>query len=62
MEVHLHPSDEEHMAVSPNNGAFLLNLTMPVVNFYLVMSTVNHNNMPKNHFSIFKYLPSLLTL
>jgi len=38
MEVHLHPVDHSSaMAVSPNNCAFLLNLTLPVVNFYLVM-------------------------
>lgn len=38
-QVHLHPADEEGkiMAVSPNNMAFLLNLTLPVVNFTIVM-------------------------
>ena len=44
MEVHLHLSDDQNMAVSPNNGAFLLNLTMPVVNFHLVMSTMETGN------------------
>jgi hypothetical protein len=43
-EVHLHQSDDHNMAVSPNNGAFLLNLTMPVVNFHLVMSTLERDN------------------
>jgi hypothetical protein len=43
-EVHLHPSDDKTMAVSPNNGAFLLNLTFPVVNFYVVICTVGNNN------------------
>lgn len=42
MEVWLHSTDENSnpeapMAVSPNNGAFLLNLTLPVVNFTIVM-------------------------
>ena len=38
MEVHLHPVDESaQMAVSPNNCAFLLNLTLPIVNFTVVM-------------------------
>ena len=42
MEVWLHSTDENcnpeaPMAVSPNNGAFLLNLTLPVVNFTIVM-------------------------
>lgn len=40
MEVHLHPADHNQMAISPNNGAFLLNLTLPVVNFYIAMSTL----------------------
>lgn len=40
MEVHLHPAEKENMAISPNDGAFLLNLTMPIVNFYVVMATV----------------------
>jgi len=41
--VHLHPVDNksDEMAVSPNNGAFLLNLTMPVVNFTLVLHYAN---------------------
>ncbi len=38
MEVHLHPVDSSGaMAVSPNNSAFLLNLTLPIVNFSVVM-------------------------
>ena len=42
MEIWLHSSDEDSnpeapMAISPNNGAFLLNLTLPVVNFTIVM-------------------------
>lgn len=37
-EVHLHPvQDSQHMAVSPNNCAFLLNLTLPIVNFSIMM-------------------------
>jgi hypothetical protein len=38
-QVHLHPVDEEGkiMAVSPNNMAFLLNLTLPIVNFTIAM-------------------------
>ena len=40
-EIHLHPVQDESgtmMAVSPNNGAFLLNLTMPLVNFVAVVA------------------------
>jgi hypothetical protein len=51
MEVHLHLSDDQNTAVSPNNGAFLLNLTFPVVNFHLVMSTMESGNY---QLSIFK--------
>ena len=36
-EVHLHPAGDGNMAVSPNNCAFLLNLTLPIVNFSIVM-------------------------
>lgn len=37
-EVHLHPvGNSALMAVSPNNCAFLLDLTLPIVNFTLVM-------------------------
>ena len=50
MEVHLHPADEGNTAVSPNNGAFLLNLTMPIVNFYIVMATIGNHQ----HLSVFK--------
>lgn len=48
MEVHLHPADGANMAISPNNGAFLLNLGMPIVNFHLVMLA------GQSDFSIFK--------
>ena len=41
MEVHLHPADGGNMAVSPNNGAFLLNLTFPIVHFYICICTVS---------------------
>ena len=45
MEVYLHPADKEgNMAISPNNGAFLLNLSFPVVNFYIALQSVNSNN------------------
>jgi hypothetical protein len=50
LEVHVHPADNENMAVSPNNGAFLLNLTFPVVNFYVVISTLGSSQC----LSIFK--------
>lgn len=50
MEVHLHPADKDHMAVSPNNGAFLLNLTMPIVHFYVIICTVGHHQI----LSVFK--------
>jgi len=48
MEVHLHPVDDSGaMAVSPNNCAFLLNLTMPIVNFSLVMLHNDEVGAPK---------------
>mmetsp|Transcript_39290 Transcript_39290/g.29012 ORF Transcript_39290/g.29012 Transcript_39290/m.29012 type:complete len:116 (+) Transcript_39290:613-960(+) len=34
------------MAISPNNGAFLLNLTFPFVNFYVIM-VVHQAGVPK---------------
>ena len=43
-EVHIHLADEHNTAVSPNNGAFLLNLTLPMVNFYIVLQTLDVNN------------------
>ena len=50
MEVHLHQADNENMAISPNDGAFLLNLGFPIINFYIAMSTVNNDQQ----ISIFK--------
>ena len=48
MEVHLHPVDDSgSMAVSPNNCAFLLNLTMPIVNFSIVMVHHTEQGNPK---------------
>ena len=49
MEVHLHPVDNQSnmMAVSPNNCAFLLNLTLPIVNFHVVMVHNTDQNVPK---------------
>jgi hypothetical protein len=45
MEVHLHPADDENMAVSPNNGAFLLNLTVPIVHFYVAICTGHYEEL-----------------
>ena len=53
MEVHLHPADDHHMAISPNNGTFLLNLTMPIVNFYIGLCTLKDNGKALNTLSIF---------
>ena len=50
-EVHLHPADEVNTAISPNNGCFLLNLAMPIVNFYIVMAVLANND---SQISIFK--------
>jgi hypothetical protein len=36
-QVHLHPVDHEQMAISPNNMAFLLNLTLPIVSFTIAL-------------------------
>jgi hypothetical protein len=50
MEVFLHPAEDGTiMAVSPNNGAFLLNLTVPIVNFYIIICNTN-----EDYLSIFK--------
>ncbi len=43
MEVHLHQADNDNMAISPNNGAFLINLGFPIINFHVVMSTINND-------------------
>jgi hypothetical protein len=45
MEIHLHPADDENTAISPNNGAFLLNLTMPVVHFHIAICTGNFDEL-----------------
>lgn len=48
MEIHLHPTGEDGtMAISPNNCAFLLNLTLPVVNFWLIMLHHTEQGIPK---------------
>jgi hypothetical protein len=31
------------MAISPNNGAFLLNMTMPIISFFVVLRSLNDN-------------------
>jgi hypothetical protein len=36
-EVYLHPADHQVMAISPNNGSFLLNMSAPLVSFILVL-------------------------
>ena len=40
MEVHLHNSDQGAMAISPNNGAFLLNMSQPISSFTLVIRSL----------------------
>lgn len=50
MEVHLHQADDHNMAISPNNGAFLINLGFPLINFDLVMCTQGNDQ----HISVFK--------
>eukprot|EP00347_Sterkiella_histriomuscorum_P005686 403355653 len=49
-EVHLHPADNDNMAISPNNGTFLLNLGFPIINFHVVMQTTSG----EQQLSIFK--------
>ena len=58
MEVWLHTTAEDGnpeapMAVSPNNGAFLLNLTLPVVNFTIVMMQSPPRSMGSMKLSVF---------
>ena len=58
MEVWLHTTSdvgdpEAPMAVSPNNGAFLLNLTLPVINFNIVMlQSPKQGNMKLSIFNV----------
>ena len=40
MEVWLHPTDQGAMAISPNNGTFQLDMSMPVTSFVLVVYSV----------------------
>ena len=37
METHLHPSEQGAAAISPNNGAFQINMKQPIVTFSLVI-------------------------
>ena len=43
MEVHIHPSDDGAMAISPNNGAILVNMREPIVSFLLVLRSLQEN-------------------
>ena len=52
MEQHLHPTKEGAMAVSPNNGAFLMNMCVPIVNFALCVKQINGQNT-SNKTSVF---------
>lgn len=49
VEVHLHPTEEGAMALSPNNGSFLANMCMPFLKFELVTKQIDS----KQHCSIF---------
>ena len=40
MEVCIHPTDAGGIAISPNNGAFLLDMSQPVTSFVLVVYAV----------------------
>ena len=44
-EVHIHLADHHSTAVSPNNGAFLLNLAMPLVNFHVALYELKHKQL-----------------
>jgi len=40
VEVWLHPTDQQDsMAISPNNGTFLLNMSFPFISFNLVVKS-----------------------
>ena len=43
-EVYLHPADHQVMAISPNNGSFLLNMSAPLVSFILVLKQYQQGN------------------
>mmetsp|Transcript_965 Transcript_965/g.974 ORF Transcript_965/g.974 Transcript_965/m.974 type:complete len:203 (+) Transcript_965:361-969(+) len=50
MEIHIHNAEDGTMAISPNNGAFLLNLTFPFVNFYALTL---YQNGSQTHIAVF---------
>jgi hypothetical protein len=37
VEVHLHPTEDGGIAVSPNNGCFLINMSQPIITFVVLM-------------------------
>jgi hypothetical protein len=37
VEVYLHPTEDGGIAVSPNNGCFLVDMTQPVIQFVVVL-------------------------
>lgn len=44
-EVHLHPTDQGCMAISPNNACFLLNMSTPITSFVLEVKQLQTDNL-----------------
>ena len=46
--MHIHPTDSGSMAISPNNGSFLVNMAEPIVHFTVVaLDPGNQYRRPK---------------
>ena len=43
VDVHLHPTKEGAMALSPNNGCFLINMGAPVIPFVLLIKQIDED-------------------
>lgn len=43
-EVYLHPIEGDVMAISPNNGSFLINMSQPIVSFFLVLKQYTNSS------------------
>lgn len=48
VQVHIHPTESGAMAISPNNGTFLVNMAEPIVQFAVVLHYLgNQYKKPK---------------
>ena len=53
VEVHLHPTKDGAIALSPNNCCFLVNMSVPIVTFACVHKQINGNNGGSNQTTVF---------